>query len=70
MPTLTVFMAPQIGAESWLNEPEHEWFRTLYRYASTQTRSIPALAALTPEDAYWLYSILRHAETRFGGKEP
>jgi len=56
---LEVAIAPQVSGESWLNEDAWRWLRDLYEYAATQTRAIPTLAKLTPEEFCWaLYSAL------------
>jgi hypothetical protein len=48
-----------VSGESWLNEDAWRWLRDLYEYAATQTRAIPTLAKLTPEEFCWaLYSAL------------
>lgn len=48
--TIPVFVARGIDADSWLNEPHHEWFRDGYAYAATQTRAISALSKCTAEE--------------------
>lgn len=57
-------MAPRIDAESWLWEERFEAFREAYGYASSQTRAIPALAKLSPEEAYWLWFSLDRGMSR------
>lgn len=53
-------IANEVNANSWLNESRFAWFLKGYQYASTQTRSIPALSETTPENLYFaVCSILR-----------
>lgn len=59
---IPVHMAQGIAPESWLNEPQHAWFRDGYRYAATQSRAIPALSKCSAEEieaAVW--AIMRGA---------
>jgi broad specificity phosphatase PhoE len=52
-----------IKPDSWLNEPRFAWFKTGYQYAQTQTRAIPALAQIAPEELFFaVSSILRGAK--------
>jgi len=55
-------IANPIKDGSWLNDENYELFRAAWGYASTQTRAIPAMAAITPEQAYHLFEALRRGE--------
>lgn len=58
-----VMIAPKIQKNSWLNDPQYEWFVSGYQYAATQSGAIPGLSKLTPEELYHITSaICRGAE--------
>lgn len=51
---------PQISKDSWLNSPEYSSFVAGYEYAATQTRAIPGLSKISPEEAYFIYEAIKH----------
>lgn len=50
-----ILMAQLIGKDSWLNEPGFARLKAGLVYAGTQSVAIPALAAITPEQAAYLF---------------
>lgn len=63
--TITVHAANPIEPDSWLNADEYKRFRKAYSYASCQSRAIPGLAAISPEDAYFIHSALARGEDHY-----
>jgi hypothetical protein len=60
---IAIYTPQPIKEDSWLHNSEHKWFRDGYAYASAQTKTIPALASVTPEDIHYaLMLILRGAK--------
>lgn len=57
---IKVYMAPRISPDSWLNEERFAEFVRGYNYACNATMAIEPLSKLTPEETYWLWSILQH----------
>ena len=55
-------MASAIKEDSWLNDEDYKNFKTAWGYASTQTRAIPAMSAITPEQGYFLFEALKRGE--------
>jgi hypothetical protein len=54
-----VSAAPTIKDDSWLWQPEHEWYCHAHMYASNQTQAIPALASCSPEQMFHAFEALR-----------
>jgi hypothetical protein len=42
----------------WLNEPDYEWFKKAYLYASQKNQVIPILAKLTAEEVFYIFDAL------------
>jgi hypothetical protein len=57
---IRLVMAPRIVANSWLNEERFSDFRRGYEYAQNATMAIEPLSKLTPEETYWLFTIIEH----------
>ncbi len=67
-------MAQGIKPDSWLNDDAHSGareFRAFYSYVRNKTNAIPACAACSPEDLYFIVSFLDHWRNRVrDGLEP
>ena len=61
---LSIVCANEIKDSSWLNEKRFAWFKQGYQYASTQTRAIPILSKLTPEEFYFAVCAINTGATR------
>lgn len=59
-----ILKAQSIKEDSWLNEEKYDAFRQAWDYASTQTRAIPAMAHMTPEQGWWLLEALQRGLER------
>ena len=57
---MSIQFAPKISSDSWLNDKEYQDFVKGYYYATTQTRAIPGLAKLTPEEVYFIVEAVNH----------
>lgn len=67
LPPVQVLRAPQIAADSWLQESSYATFRRGYDYASGQSRAIEGLAALTPEQTYFVWQAIDRGIKRWRG---
>ena len=63
---MNVTVAPGIADDSWLHRGDEEFedFKRGYAYARNVTMAIPALAKVTPEEAFWIWSTVQHGATR------
>src|ERR1035437_7052067 len=63
---IQVQIAQGVKTTSWLYDNEsYEWFVQGYEYASGQTRAIPALSQVSPEDLYFaVTAIMRGAKMK------
>lgn len=61
-----IALANPLSPTSWLNDPRFRWFRDGYLYAQMQTRAIPALASVSPEDLYFAVVSVLHGAKRAG----
>lgn len=55
---IKLHIANKIDENSWLNDPKYKWFVEGYNYATTQSRAIPTLAAVIPEDLFFAVSAI------------
>lgn len=53
-------MAQPIKPDSWLQGDDYREFRAFYSYVRNKTNAIPACAACSPEDLYFIVSFLDH----------
>ncbi len=58
----------EIKPDSWLLKPENKWFLEAYAYAA-KTSIATAMAKLTPEEVYFLYSAIRDGITDVEAKK-
>ena len=61
---MNIQIAPKIRFDSWLNSKEYQGFVKGYYFATTQTRAIPGLAKLTPEEVYFIVESVNHGIRR------
>jgi hypothetical protein len=61
---MTLYMAPKIKPDSWLNEERFAAFVEAYYYASGQTQAIIGLSKLEPEDMYYVWASMDYATER------
>jgi hypothetical protein len=60
-----IVAAEPVKADSWLHQERFKWFLDGYGYASSQTRAIPTLAAVPPEELYFaVCAIVRGAHRK------
>lgn len=64
---LQIAMAPQIAADSWLQEQRFAEFRAGYGYASGASNAIPGLSKIDPEDAYHIWWFITRGVYRHRG---
>ena len=65
-----MIVANGVKSESWLNGDEYKWFKNGLSYASTQTRAIPGLSVIEPEDLYMvIWAVIRGAMVYGTGEE-
>jgi hypothetical protein len=67
---MNIKIASSIKDDSWLNDEKYKDFRAAWGYASTQTRSIPAMSAITPEQGFFLFEALKRGEQLYGTDGP
>lgn len=68
---ITLIIPNEIPDDYWLNEPRFAWFRKGYRYATTQTKAIPAMAQCHPADLYFaVRAIMRGAGISVPDEQP
>ena len=67
---MEIILPQQIDDDSWLHEERFKWFLEGYRYATTQTRAIPALVKVSPEELYFAVSAIIRGSKRAGAAIP
>lgn len=66
---MRILFPNKIREDSWImTDPRFEWFKEGYYYAMTQTRAIPALAKVDPEELFFAVSAILRG-VKLAGKE-
>jgi hypothetical protein len=60
-----MMIASSIRDDSWINDPKYAAFKNAWLYASSQTRAIPAMSKITPEEAYFLFDALKRGKEMY-----
>jgi len=68
--SVKLIIANKVEEDSWLHEERFKWFLEGYYYATTQSRAIPTLAQIHPEELYFAVSAILRGVRRAGIELP
>lgn len=63
-------LIPRHDMPEWMLAHEYEWFRTGWSYASTQTYAIPAMAKISPVEAFHLMEAIKRGPSLMPAPPP